>query len=61
MVDGLEELGVDILFAIGGDGTLRGACALEGSAGFSGSPEPQDPAAETCRGRWLPKEQASTF
>jgi 6-phosphofructokinase 1 len=30
MVDGLEELGVDILFAIGGDGTLRGAAALAG-------------------------------
>jgi 6-phosphofructokinase 1 len=28
MVDGLEELGIDILFAIGGDGTLKGAAAL---------------------------------
>ncbi|MEM9555572.1 MAG: ATP-dependent 6-phosphofructokinase [Acidobacteriota bacterium] len=28
MVDRLEELGVGILFAIGGDGTLRGASAL---------------------------------
>ena len=28
MVDGLQELGVDILFAIGGDGTLRGASAI---------------------------------
>ena len=28
MVDGLEELGVDILFVIGGDGTLKGAAAL---------------------------------
>jgi 6-phosphofructokinase 1 len=28
MVDGLEELGVDILFTIGGDGTLRGASAI---------------------------------
>ena len=28
MVDGLEELGVDILFTIGGDGTLKGASAL---------------------------------
>jgi 6-phosphofructokinase 1 len=28
MVDCLEELGVDILFAIGGDGTLRGASAI---------------------------------
>jgi 6-phosphofructokinase 1 len=28
MVDGLEELGVDILFAIGGDGTLKGMAAL---------------------------------
>jgi len=28
MVDGLEELGVDILFAIGGDGTLKGASAM---------------------------------
>ena len=28
MVDGLEELGIDILFVIGGDGTLKGAAAL---------------------------------
>jgi 6-phosphofructokinase 1 len=28
MVDGLQELGVDILFAIGGDGTLKGASAI---------------------------------
>src|SRR5215831_10246198 len=28
MVDGLQELGVDILFVIGGDGTLRGASAI---------------------------------
>ena len=28
MVDGLAELGVDILFAIGGDGTLKCAAAL---------------------------------
>jgi 6-phosphofructokinase 1 len=29
MVDGLRDLGVDILFAIGGDGTLNGASAIE--------------------------------
>lgn len=28
MVDGLEELGADILFVVGGDGTLKGAAAL---------------------------------
>jgi 6-phosphofructokinase 1 len=28
MVDGLERLGIDMLFAIGGDGTLRGALAI---------------------------------
>jgi 6-phosphofructokinase 1 len=28
MVDGLEQLGVDILFVIGGDGTLKGGAAL---------------------------------
>ena len=28
LVDGLEELGVDILFAIGGDGALKGAAAI---------------------------------
>jgi 6-phosphofructokinase 1 len=28
MVDGLEDLGVDILFTIGGEGTLKGASAL---------------------------------
>jgi 6-phosphofructokinase 1 len=30
VVDGLQELGVDILFAIGGDGTLKGASAIAG-------------------------------
>jgi 6-phosphofructokinase 1 len=28
MVDGLEQLGIDILFVIGGDGTLKGSAAL---------------------------------
>jgi 6-phosphofructokinase 1 len=28
MVDGLKQLGIDILFVIGGDGTLKGAAAL---------------------------------
>ncbi len=28
MVDGLDKLGVDILFTIGGDGTLKGAAAI---------------------------------
>lgn len=28
IVDGLEELGVDILFVIGGDGTLKGAASI---------------------------------
>jgi 6-phosphofructokinase 1 len=28
MVDGLEQLGVGILFIIGGDGTLKGGAAL---------------------------------
>ena len=28
MVDGLEHLGIDILFVIGGDGTVKGAAAL---------------------------------
>src|SRR5580704_9221136 len=28
MVDGLEELGIDILFVIGGDGSLKGAAGL---------------------------------
>ena len=28
MVDRLQELGIDILFCIGGDGTLRGAHAI---------------------------------
>ena len=28
MVDGLEQLGIDILFVIGGDGTLKGGAAL---------------------------------
>ena len=30
MMDGLDALGVDILFVIGGDGTLKGASALAG-------------------------------
>jgi 6-phosphofructokinase 1 len=30
MVDTLEELGIDVLFAIGGDGTTRGALAISG-------------------------------
>ena len=28
MVDGLDELGIDILFVVGGDGSLKGAAAL---------------------------------
>jgi 6-phosphofructokinase 1 len=37
MVDRLERLGVGILFAIGGDGTLRGAHAISGEASRRGS------------------------
>jgi 6-phosphofructokinase 1 len=38
MVDYLEELGVGILFAIGGDGTLKGAGAIAGEAARRGRP-----------------------
>jgi 6-phosphofructokinase 1 len=38
MVDTLEELGVSILFAIGGDGTLKGAGAIAREAGRRGYP-----------------------
>ena len=38
MVDYLEELGVNILFAIGGDGTLKGAGAIAAEAGRRGKP-----------------------
>ena len=38
MVDTLKELGVGILFAIGGDGTLKGAGAIAKEAGRRGSP-----------------------
>jgi 6-phosphofructokinase 1 len=38
MVDYLEELGVNILFAIGGDGTLKGAGAIAAEAGRRGRP-----------------------
>jgi 6-phosphofructokinase 1 len=38
MVDTLEQLGVGILFAIGGDGTLRGAEAIAGEALRRGLP-----------------------
>jgi 6-phosphofructokinase 1 len=38
MVDRLEELGVRILFAIGGDGTLKGAGAIAAEAGRRGYP-----------------------
>jgi 6-phosphofructokinase 1 len=38
MVDTLEELGVAILFAIGGDGTLKGAGAIAREAGRRGYP-----------------------
>ncbi|MFH1026841.1 MAG: ATP-dependent 6-phosphofructokinase [Pseudomonadota bacterium] len=37
MVDYLEELGVGILFAIGGDGTLKGAGMIAGEAARRGS------------------------
>ncbi|MBP1729504.1 MAG: 6-phosphofructokinase [Deltaproteobacteria bacterium] len=36
MVDSLEELGIGILFAIGGDGTLKGAAAIAGEAARRG-------------------------
>jgi len=36
MVDTLEELGIGILFAIGGDGTLKGAAAIAGEAARRG-------------------------
>lgn len=32
MIDYLRELGVNVLFAIGGDGTLRGACSISEEA-----------------------------
>jgi 6-phosphofructokinase 1 len=38
MVDTLDELGVSILFAIGGDGTLKGAGAIAREAGRRGYP-----------------------
>jgi 6-phosphofructokinase 1 len=38
MVDYLEELGVGVLFAIGGDGTLKGAGAIAGEAARRGHP-----------------------
>jgi 6-phosphofructokinase 1 len=38
MVDGLEALGVSVLFAIGGDGTLRGAQAIGEEAARRGRP-----------------------
>jgi 6-phosphofructokinase 1 len=38
MVDRLEELGVGILFAIGGDGTLKGAGAIAGESMRRGRP-----------------------
>ncbi len=38
MVDYLEELGVGILFAIGGDGTLKGASAIAAEADRRGRP-----------------------
>jgi len=37
MLDRLESLGIDILFAIGGDGTLRGAHAIARAAAARGS------------------------
>lgn len=37
MVDRLEEVGVDILFVIGGDGTMRGALALHEEVARRGS------------------------
>src|SRR5260370_17360343 len=39
MVDGLAELGVDILFAIGGDGTLKCAAALSAEVQRRGLPK----------------------
>ena len=38
MVDYLEELGITILFAIGGDGTLKGAGKIAGEAARRGRP-----------------------
>lgn len=38
MVDTLEELGISILFTVGGDGTLKGAGALAGEARRRGYP-----------------------
>jgi 6-phosphofructokinase 1 len=38
MVDYLEELGINILFAIGGDGTLKGASAIAAEAARRGRP-----------------------
>ncbi|HEY6006843.1 MAG TPA: ATP-dependent 6-phosphofructokinase [Geobacteraceae bacterium] len=38
MVDNLEELGIGILFAIGGDGTLKGAGKIAGEAARRGRP-----------------------
>jgi 6-phosphofructokinase len=43
MVDGLEQLGVDILFIIGGDGTLKGGAALVQEIAIRSVPaSPQD-------------------
>src|ERR1700751_961819 len=39
MVDNLEELNVDILFVIGGDGTLRGAAAINAELRRRGLPK----------------------
>ncbi|MBV9275466.1 MAG: 6-phosphofructokinase, partial [Verrucomicrobia bacterium] len=39
MVDHLEELGVDILFLIGGDGTLRGGAAINAELRRRGLPK----------------------
>jgi 6-phosphofructokinase 1 len=38
MADRLERLGVDLLFAVGGDGTFRGALALQAELGRRGTP-----------------------
>ena len=38
MVDTLEEMGIGLLFAIGGDGTLKGACAIAEEALRRGRP-----------------------
>jgi 6-phosphofructokinase 1 len=38
MIDGLRRLGVRLLFAIGGDGTLRGAHAISAEAARRGEP-----------------------